>query len=108
VVIEEGTANGVGNETADVPLIAEADFAFGRVDVDIDAGGVQFEEEAADRVATPHQARVVAFVEGEVQAAAFDRTAVDEEVLVLPGSAGDPRRADEAPEPERAGTVCRR
>jgi hypothetical protein len=98
MVIEQGTTDGIGNKAADLPFVAEADFAFGGVDVDIDAGGIDLEEEAANGVAALHEAGVIAFVEGVVEAAILDGAAVDKEVLVFAGGAGDAGGADETPE----------
>jgi hypothetical protein len=94
----EGVDDGVGDEAADGAFAVELHLAFGGVDVDVDLGGVEFEEEAAEGVAALHEGVVVAFEEGGVEASVFDGAAVDEEMLVIAGAAGDAWGADPAPE----------
>jgi hypothetical protein len=98
--LEEGFADGAGDEATDGAFLSELNLAFGGVDIDVDGGGIDFEEETADGVTALHEGGVVAFVEGVVEAAVLDGTTVDEEMLFVAGGAGDSGSADETPEME--------
>ena len=102
-VLEEGFADGLGHHSTDGPFFPEFDLALGGVDVDVDGGGVDFEEQAADGIAALHEGGVVTFDEGVIEAAVFDGAPVDEEVLLVAGRPGGARGADQSPEPEVAG-----
>lgn len=98
VKIAQGFANGLSDEATHAGFVAEFHFAFGGVDIDVDGGGIDFEEEAADGVAAFHEGVVVAFDEGEVDASVFDGPAIDEDMLFVACGAGDAGGADESPE----------
>ena len=98
----EGVADGLGDEAADGAFLAELHLAFGGMDVHVHGGGVDVEEEAADGEAAFHEGGVVAFEEGMVEAAVLDGAAIDEEVLLVAGRAGNAGCADEAPQVEVA------
>lgn len=99
-VLEEGFADGAGDEAADGAFLAEFHLAFGRVDIDVDGGGIDFEEETADGVTTLHEGGVIALGEGVVEAPVFDGAPVDEQVLFVAGGARDTGSADQTPEME--------
>jgi hypothetical protein len=103
MVLEQSVADSLGYEAADVAFAMEADFAFGGVDIDVDGGGIDLEKEAADGVTAFHQAGVVAFQEGKIEAAIFDGPPVYEQVLVLAGRARDSRGANKTPKPKGRG-----
>jgi hypothetical protein len=100
VKCEQCFVDGLGHEFADLGLAVEFYFALGGVDVHVHGGGIEFEEQATDRVAALHQRGVVAFEQGVIDAAVLHRAAVDEHVLVLAGGARDAGRADETPDAE--------
>ncbi len=100
---EQGLPHRLGHRATHVGFAMELHFAFGRVDVHIDCGGVDFQDQAADRVAAFHQRGVVTLEQREIEAAIFDGAAIDKEVLVVARGAGNARRPDESPKPEQAG-----
>ena len=71
------------------------------MDVHVDQGRIDFQEQAADRIAALHQRGVVALDQRQIQTAMLDGTAVDEEVLVLAGGTRNARCTDEAANPQR-------
>jgi hypothetical protein len=99
----EGVADGLGDELADGSFAVEFHLAFGGVDIDVHLAGIEFEEQAGDGVPAFHEDIVIAFDEGGVEAAVFDGTPVDEDVLVVAGGAGDAGGADPAPDADGGG-----
>ena len=71
--------------------------ALGGMDVDIDQGGIEFNEEAAERIAALHQHGVIALDEGEIESAVFDGASVHEEMLVVSSGTRHAGCADDAP-----------
>ena len=59
--------------------VAEADFFFGRVDVDVDGGRIHFDEEEAERVLAAGEGVAVGGAQGVGEGGVFDRSAVDED-----------------------------
>ena len=70
----EHVLHGFDDEMADGEVVVETNFAFGGMDVDVDAGGVHLEEEDGYRIAALHEGVVVALEEAEVERAVFDGT----------------------------------
>lgn len=101
VKFEQRFADGLRDEVADGAFIVEFHLALGRMNVHIDTRGIDFQKQAADRVAAFHQRGVIALHQREVQPAIFHGTAVDEEMLILARRARDAGRADETPEMKR-------
>ena len=101
--IEQGLADGLGNEAADFGFAMEFDLALGGVDVHVHRRRRDFQKKTANRVAAFHQGSVVAFEQGEVQAAILHRAAVDKEVLVFARRARHAGSTDEPPDAERDG-----
>ncbi len=97
---EQSFANGLGHQAAHLAFLVELHFALGGVDVDVHGGGIDFEEEAADRETALHQGGVVAFEQGEIQAAIFHGAAVHEEMLIFTRGTRNTRRTDETPDAE--------
>jgi len=93
----EGIDDGFGDEAADASFAVELHLTFGGVDVDVDLAGIEFQKKAAERVATLHEGVVVAFDQGGIETAVFNRPPVDEEMLVVPGGPGDARGTDPSP-----------
>ena len=52
--------------------------ALGRMNIDIDSSGIDFQKQAANRIATFHQGGVIAFQQREIEAAIFNRAPIDE------------------------------
>ena len=77
VPTNERLSDGVGDGCAHCVFGSEPDFAFGRMDVHVHFGRIEFEEETADGVTPFHQSGVVTFRESEVEASVFDWAAVD-------------------------------
>ena len=100
---EQAVSDGGGDMFADGEFAVKLHLALCGVDVYVDFGGIDFQEEAADGVATLHEGSVVALEQGEVDGAIIDGTAVHEDVLILSGRAGNSRCADQSPEPEESG-----
>jgi hypothetical protein len=78
------------------------------VDVDIDLRRVDFHEQAADRVTAFHQRGVIAFEQGEIEAAILHRPAIDEKCWSsrvpreTPGAPMNPQTENR----ERGGTAA--
>ena len=98
VKIQQGPARRFGGVTAHRFLLMKLHLAFGRMNVHVHPGGVEFEEQTADRIASLHQRGVITFQERVVQRAVVDGPTVDEEVLVLARRPRDTRRAQETPD----------
>jgi hypothetical protein len=73
----------LGDQFPDFKFAVEFHLALGRVDVHVHGGGINFQKQAADRVAAFHQRGVIALEQRVIEAAVFDRTAVDEQVLAF-------------------------
>jgi hypothetical protein len=99
----ERFADGFRHETADGAFAVELHLALGGVDVDVDFGGVDFEEQTADRKPALHEGVVVTLDERGVETAVLDRAPVHEEMLVIAAAAGDARGTDPAPQPRVGG-----
>src|SRR5271156_1650969 len=94
---EQRIAHGLGGEFADLKLAVEFHLALGGMNVHVHGGGINFEKQAADRVAAFHQRRVVAFDERVVKPAIFDRAAIDEQMLTLSRRSRYAGRAGQTP-----------
>ncbi len=101
--LEEGVAYALRDHPPHRAFLAELHLALRRVDVHVDGGGVDLQEKAADRVASLHQGRVVAFEEGVVEAAVLDGAPVDEQMLFIACGAGSAGSPDQSPQSEMAG-----
>ena len=73
----------LGDQFPDFKFAVKFHLAFGRMDVHVHGGGINFQKQAADRVAAFHQRGVIALEQRVVEAAIFDRAAVDEQMLAL-------------------------
>ena len=67
------------------------------MDVHVHSGGINFKEQAADRITALHKRIVIAFDERVVDAAIFHRSTVHEHKLALAGRAGNSGRTDQTP-----------
>jgi hypothetical protein len=99
--VQQAPADRLGHEPPDDRFIAEAHLSLLGMNVHIDACGIEFEEQAADRVAPLHQGVVIPLEQREVEPPALDGALIDEEVLVGPGRPRDAWRADESPDASR-------
>jgi hypothetical protein len=59
VPVLQGLADGLGDEMPDGAFAVELHLALGGVDVDVDFGRIDFEEQAGERVTPLHQGVVV-------------------------------------------------
>ena len=90
----------LGDKFADFKFAVKFHLALGGMDIHVHGGGVNFQKEAADRVAALHQRRVVTLDERIIDAAIFHGPAVDENKLAVARRARDARRADQTPNPD--------
>jgi hypothetical protein len=104
---EESAANGVGDPATNILLAVELYLTFRWVDVDIDGGRVDFEEQTADGIAALHQGGVVTFEQGKIDAAVLHRPFVYKDVLILARGAGHAGRTHPTPNPERFSRLKR-
>ena len=95
---QQRVMHGLGGEFADFKFAVEFYFALGRMDVHVHGGGINFEKQAADRVAAFHQRVVITFDERVVDAAIFDGPTVHENELAFACRARDAGRADQTPD----------
>src|SRR5437773_944340 len=100
VVFQQRFADGLDDDVADRAVIMEFHFALGGMNVDVNGCWVHFEEEATDRVAAFHKGGVIALEQCEIQRAVFNRSAIDEKVLVFASGTGNARFSDEPPDAE--------
>ena len=98
---QERLANRLSQQLAHGPFPMEFHFPLGRVDIHVHLRGIDFQEQAADRIAVFHQGRVIAFEQGKVDAAILHGAAVDEDVLLGPAGAGNAGRAQQTPHAQR-------
>jgi hypothetical protein len=56
----------LGYQSANFSFIAKPNLTFGRVNIYIDNGRIDFHEQATDRIPALHQGRVVAFQQGKI------------------------------------------
>ena len=96
----EGVADGYAEVFIDESFVFEFDFLFGGVDVDINAGGVYFEEEDVERVGIWRKHIFIGAHDGMMEVARFDKALIDEEELFAPRFAGHFRFTDEAAYPD--------
>ena len=101
VVIQERFTNRLGEQMAHGPFAMEFHLALGRVDVHVHLRRIDFQKQAANRIAVFHQRRVVALQQRKVYPAIFHRAAIDEDMLVSPAGPRDARRADQSPDAQR-------
>ena len=72
-----------GDQFPDFKFAVEFHLALGRVNVHVHGRGINFQEQAADRVTALHQRGVITLEQRVIEAAIFDRAAVDEQVLAF-------------------------
>ena len=89
-------------------IIAELDLGLGRVYVDVDLRGIQFDEEEPRRKVIARDQFVVRLADGVLQVAAADEAAVDEEVLFATRSFRELRLAHEACNRDQLGALVHR
>ena len=91
--------HGLCDQLPDFSFPMEFNLAFGRMNVHVHFGRIDFHQQAANRIAPFHERRVIAFQQRVIESAIFHRTAVYEEMLVLARGARNSRRTDKTPEP---------
>jgi hypothetical protein len=92
-------ADRLSDELANHPFVMEFHFPFGRMNIHIDVGRIDFKKKATEGVTAFHQGRVVPFEQREIQSPIFHRAPVDKEMLILPRRARDAGLTDVAPNP---------
>jgi len=97
--------DGGEDELADGAFVAEADFAFGGVDVDVHGGGIYVEKEDRWRVTAFGDVGVVGFEDGVIEGAALHRAAIDEGDEAVPRGAALAGAAEEPAEAQIPGGV---
>ena len=93
----KGFPNGLGHESAQGVFVAKANLPLLRVYVDVDGGGVNFEEETTDREPTLHEDIVVALQKREVESPILHGSLIHKQKLFVPGRAGHPRSSQKTP-----------
>ena len=97
----ERLAEAADNQTAHQSGVAEADFGFGRVDVDIDHIGRDVEEKGDNGMAVSGEHVGIGTAHGANQQAVLYRTTVDEQELVIGDTAVEGRQPCDAAEADR-------
>jgi hypothetical protein len=92
----ERRAQAADDQAAHQPGIAEADFGFGRVDVDVDFAGRHVEEQGDDSVAVAREHVGISAANSTDQDAVFDGAPVHEEILVVGNAAVEGRESGNA------------
>src|SRR5690348_18204625 len=72
------------------------------MNIDVDCGRINLQEQATNGVAPFHQGGVVTLQQREVQPTVLHGASVDEQVLLIAGGSRYSRRADKAPHPQGA------
>ena len=104
----QGALQGVEDELVDATCIAEAHFGLGRVHVDVDAGGVEFEKQHIGRVARAVQDVGPGLARGVGQQLVAHEAAIDEEILLVAPGARIGRQRGKARQAQRAGGFIQR
>lgn len=100
--VGKGFVERVEHELVYLPTVAEADFGFGRVDVDIHGFGRQVEKEDESRGKGVVQYVAVCLFDGMEHDFVADKTMVDEAILFIGFAFGESRLGNRAIEPQRA------
>src|SRR4026208_2045488 len=100
---QQRLAHRLCREPAGRPFVVGTQLPLGRMTIYVHGSGIDFEKQAADRIASLHERRVVALDEREVQATILDGPFVHEKMLIFARRARDPRLADETPEAKGGG-----
>ena len=90
--------HGLRHEFPHFKFAVEFHLALGRVDVHVHGGGINFEEQAADRITAFHQRIMITLDQRVVDAAIFNGPAVDENELAVAGCPRDAGRTDQSPD----------
>ena len=80
---EQSFLDGLRDEFSNLKLAVKFHFALGGMDVHVHGGGINFQEQAADRIAALHQRVVIALDERIIDAAIFHGPAVDKNKLAV-------------------------
>ncbi len=83
VELQQGLPDGLTHHAPHLEFAVKLHLTLGRMNVNVHIRRVEFNEQAADRVAAFHQGGVVAFEQGEIEASVLDGAAIDKEVLVF-------------------------
>ena len=100
---QEGFANRLGQQLAHGPFAMEFHLALGRVDVDVHLRRIDFEKQAANRVAVLSSTPCGSPPTSEIDAAILHRPAVDKNMLLRPAGARNARRAQQSPDAQVRG-----
>src|SRR5437773_12075530 len=83
------------------------------MNVDIDLGGIDLKKQTTNRIPAFHQSGVIPFHQSKIQGPIFYRTAIDEEMMFVPGRPGYAGLPNETPENKgrcnwlrRSGVCC--
>ena len=95
---QQRVMHGLRDEFSHFKFAVEFHLALGGMDVHVHGGGINFEKQAADRIAAFHQRVVIALDERVIDAAIFHRPAVDENELAVARRARNAGRTDQAPD----------
>src|SRR5882724_1753168 len=82
--VQQSLANGLSHKSARFGFAMKLHLAFCRVNIDVNRSRSNFEKKATDRISAFHQRSVIPFEQGEIEAAIFHRSAINENVLVFP------------------------
>ena len=95
-------AEGGEQGAVDTAGVAEADLGFLGVDVDVEEGGVHFDGDDGHGLRGGLDEAAIGFLEVVEEGAVTDEAAVEEDVLVAGGGAGEGRLAGEAVDADAA------
>ena len=96
--LQQRVADCLRHELAHGAFAMKFHFAFGGMNIHIDARRINFQKQTANRIAAFHQRRVIAFEQREIESAIFDRATVHEQMLIFARGTGNAGRADKTPE----------
>ncbi len=100
----ERALNRINQPLANGFWITKADFALGRVNVYVDAAGIEIDEKKGHRMLAFHQCGVVALAQAGAEDGVLDRATIHKDELLIPRLPADTGFADEAADADIAVT----
>ena len=92
--VQQRLADGLRYQLPDVTFAMKLHFAFRRMNIDVDRGGIQFQEQATNWVAPFHQSCVISFQQSKIEPPILHRPTIDEQMVILSGCPRYTRCAD--------------
>ena len=92
-VLAKRLADGFDDDALNKGVFAEADFAFGGMDVHIHAGGIDFQEEETNRITSPHERGMIGLDQPIINGPAINGARIDKAIKLAAIGSAQPRFA---------------